>query len=72
MDFLKNIWVISIFSAAIGGMATYYATITMVVSAPSVTIANSECLSAKTKPEIAEEKPIQRSSRIHNSKGKEY
>lgn len=72
MDFLKNIWVISIFSAAIGGIATYYATITMVVSAPNATIANPECSAAKVDPETAEEKPIQRSSRIHNSKGKEY
>lgn len=71
MGFLKNIWVVSIFSAAIGGIATY-TTITMVVSAPSATIANPECLSAKADPETAEEKPIQRSSRIHNSKGKEY
>lgn len=71
MDFLKNIWVISIFSAAIGGIATY-TTITMVVSAPSATIENPECLSAKADPEAAVEKPIQRSSRIHNSKGKEY
>lgn len=71
MDFLKNIRVISIFSAAIGGIATY-TMITMVVSAPSTTIVTQEFPAAKTYPETAEEKPIQRSSRIHNSKGKEY
>jgi len=68
MDFLKNIWVISIFSAAIGGIATYYTTITMLISAPSVTIANPECPAAKADPETPERKPLLQDGRIRNSK----
>lgn len=68
MDFLKNIWVVSILSAAIGGIATYYATITMVISAPSVTIANPECAAAKVDLETTERKPLLQDGRIRNSK----
>lgn len=68
MDFLKNIWVVSILSAAIGGIATYYATITMVISAPSVTIASPECSAAKVDLETTERKPLLQDGRIRNSK----
>lgn len=67
MDFLKNTWVISILSAAIGGAVTY-TTITMVVSAPSAAIANPECPAAKADSETAERKPLLQDGRIRNSK----